>query len=284
MGEFDTTVFTTGAAGSTLVNYHIGSDSHGYEVGDTIRFQGVGGAFDGIALANNIDYVITAVNAGVITFDVAGVAGAGVVGVGGADAILSAGHNARINQHSRLFEYFGLNPENDAANAANLNPNFVATYNPLDIDKNLTGGNFPSSEIFTHPLTVYDSMGATSTLLLHFAKLENNTWAVELAVQPDENGIFKIDGLAASNGLIKFGTISFNQDGTLNVGNIKGFDEPVEINWNNGSEPSSIVIDFSNELSDIKTGKVTQVQGPSNVGIVQSNGPISWKSFKSSNR
>lgn len=266
---FDTTVFTTGAAGSTLVNYHIGSESHGYAVGGNIRFQGVGGAFDGITLVNDTDYVITAINAGIITFDAVG---AGVVGVGGFDALLSAGHNARINQHSRLFEYFGLNPEKDAANPANANPNFVATYNPIDIDKNLTGGNFPSSEIFTHPLTVYDSMGATSTLLLHFAKLENNRWAVELAAQPDKNGIFKIDGLAAPNGLIKFGTISFNQDGTLNVGNIEGFDEAIEINWTGGSEPSSIVIDFPNELSEIKTGKITQVQGPSNVGIVQSNG------------
>lgn len=269
---FDTRVFTTGAgAGSTLVNYHIGSDSHGYAVGDTIRFQGVGGIFDGITLANNRDYVITAINAGVITFDVAGT-GAGVTLAGGFNALLSAGHNARIHQHSRLFEYFGLNPEKDAANADNANPNFEATYNPLDIDKNITGGNFSSSEIFTHPLTVYDSKGSTSTLLLHFAKLENNKWAVELAAQPDQNGIFKVDGLAAPNGLIKFGTISFNQDGTLNVGNIEGFNEAVEINWNNGSEPSSIIIDFPNELSDIKTGKITQVQGPSNVGIVQSNG------------
>lgn len=274
---FNTTVFSTGANGTTEVNYHAGRNNHGYVVGSTIRFDGLASVnnvitpLNGITLNPNFDYIVTAVNNGMITFDVVDDPNANA-STGVANIDLAAQPTAKFNQHSRLFEYFGLNPEKDAANAANLDPNFVATYNPLDIDKNLTGGNFPSSEIFTHPLTVYDSMGATSTLLLHFAKLENNKWAVELAVQPDENGVFKIDGLAASNGLIKFGTISFNQDGTLNVGNIEGFNEAVEINWNNGSEPSSIVIDFPNELSDIKTGKITQVQGPSNVGIVQSNG------------
>ena len=106
VGDFDTTVFTTGAVGSTLVNYHVGSDNHGYVVGGSIRFQDVGAAFDGITLANDIDYTITAINAGVITFDVAGVVGAGNVNVGGQAALLSAPHNARINNHTRLFEYF----------------------------------------------------------------------------------------------------------------------------------------------------------------------------------
>ncbi|CAN0600649.1 unnamed protein product, partial [Ectocarpus sp. 12 AP-2014] len=202
---FNTTVFTTGANGTTQVDYHAGRDNHGYVVGSTIRFDGLAlngnniVPLNGITLNPNFDYIVTAVNNnGVITFDVVDDPNAGVSGgVGNID--LTAQPTAKFNRHSRLFEYFGLNPEKDAA-----------TYNPIDIDKNLTGGNFPSSEIFTHPLTVYDSMGATSTLLLHFAKLENNRWAVELAAQPDKNGIFKIDGLAAPNGLIKFGTISFN--------------------------------------------------------------------------
>ena len=115
---------------------------------------------------------------------------------------------------------------------------------------------FVSTETFSHPVTVYNSKGSTSTLILHFAKLENNKWAVELAAQADENGIFNIDGLAAPNGLVKYGTISFNQDGTLNVGSIEGFNGAVTINWTDGSEPSSITIDFPNELSEIKTGNV----------------------------
>ncbi len=272
VGDFDTTVFTTGAGiGSTLVNYHIGSDNHGYAVGGNIRFQDVGAIFDGITLANNTDYTITAINAGVITFDVAGT-GAGATLAGGQAVLLSAPNNARINNHSRLFEYFGLDPEKDSSNPANANPLFDVTYNPTDIDKNLTGGNFVSTETFSHPVTVYNSKGSTSTLILHFAKLENNKWAVELAAQADENGIFNIDGLAAPNGLVKYGTISFNQDGTLNVGSIEGFNEAVTINWTDGSEPSSITIDFPNELSEIKTGNVSQVKNPNNVEIVQSDG------------
>lgn len=272
-GDFNTTVFTTGpGAGSTLVNYHIGSDNHGYAVGDSIRFQNVGAAFDGITLANNTDYNITAIGAGFITFDVAGVAGAGAAAAGAQAIPLSAQGTVRINNHSRLFEYFGLDPEKDSANPANVNSLFEATYNPTDIDKNLTGRNFVSTETFSHPVTVYNSKGSPSTFILYFAKLENNKWAVELAAQPDENGIFNVDGLAAPNGLVKYGTISFNQDGTLNVGSIEGFNEAVVIDWNDGSEPSSITIDFPNELSEIKTGNVSQVKNPNNVEIVQSDG------------
>lgn len=274
---FNTTVFSTGANGTTEVNYHAGRNNHGYVVGSTIRFDGLASVnnvitpLNGITLNPNFDYIVTAVNNGVITFDVANDPDAGA-SAGAVDINLAAQPTAKFNHHSRLFEYFGLNSEKDSSNPANDNPLFDITYNPTDIDKNLTGGNFVSTETFSHPLTVYNSKGSTSTLILHFAKLENNKWAVELAAQPDENGIFNINGLAAPNGLIKYGSISFDQDGSFNTGSIEGFNEAVEINWTDGSESNSITIDFPNELSKIKTGNVSQVKSPNNVEIVQSNG------------
>jgi flagellar hook-basal body protein len=267
-GEFDTTVFTTGAAGSTLVNYHIGSDSHGYAVGGKIRFKNVGGAFDGITLAPNVDYTITAVNAGIITFDVAGSnPPAGTANVGAQAIVLSAQGNVRFDNYSRLFEYFGLDPEKD-------NVNYEQTYDPINIDKNLAGGNFKTSEVFSYPITVRKSNGSTSTFLMHFAKIENNKWAVELSTQRDKNGLFDVDddSLAATNGVIKYGTLLFNDDGKLNVGAIEGFDEPINIGWKDGSKRSSITIDFPNNLSEITSGSVSQTKNPDNVEIVQGNG------------
>ena len=260
---FNTTVFTTGAIGSTLVDYHVGNDKHGYAVGSTIRFADVGAVFDGITLAPDTDYVVTTVAPGVITFDVADDVGAGVAAAGGQVIDLATQATVKLDNHSRLFDYFGLDPQKTL---------FGKTYNPIDVDKNLTGGNFALAETFSHPLTIHDSLGSSYTVLLHFAKLEDNKWAVELAAQPDENGVFDIEGLIAQNGLIQSGIIEFNEDGTFNADKIIGFDERVNIN-RPGRAQSSIMIDFSNKLSDITSGTVSQVKSKgSNVEIVQSDG------------
>ena len=267
---FNTPIFGT-TNGSTAVTYNVGSNSHNYVVGGTIRFTGLAGAINGITIDPNFDYTITNIADGVITFDVAddGAAGAG----NATGAIQLAAHpNARINNHSRLFEYFGLDSEKDAGNPANNNVNYDRTYNPEDIDKNITNGNFTSSEVFSHPVTVYNSQGSTTTLILYFAKLEDNKWAVELATQRGDTGNFPVsnDLTNRSGGVIQYGEISFNEDGSLAEGSIVGFGDEVNFTW--GQEQMAIKIDFPNDLSEIKTGNVSQVKNPNNVEIVQSDG------------
>ena len=266
---FNTPIFGA-TVGSTAVTYNVGSNSHNYVVGGTIRFTGLGGPINNITIDPNFDYTITKIADGVITFDVADAA----AGVGNAiGAIqLSAHPNARINNHSRLFEYFGLDSEKDAGNPNNANVKYDRTYNPEDIDKNITNGNFESSEVFFHPVTVYNSQGSTTTLILYFAKLEDNQWAVELATQRDDNGNFSVsnDLTNRSGGVIQYGEISFNEDGSLAEGSIVGFGDEVTFTW--GQEQMAIKIDFPNDLSEIKTGNVSQVKNPNNVEIVQSDG------------
>ena len=267
---FETPIFGTTNA-STAVTYNVGSNSHNYVVGGTIRFAGLGRAINNITIDPNFDYTITNIVDGVITFDVADDAAAGVANATGAIQ-LSAHPDARINNHSRLFEYFGLDSEKDAGNPANNNVNYDRTYNPEDIDKNITNGNFESSEVFSHPVTVYNSQGSTTTLILYFAKLEDNKWAVELATQRGEDGNFPVsnDLTNRSGGVIQHGEISFNEDGSLAEGGIVGFGDEVSFTW--GQEQMAIKIDFPNELSEIKTGNVSQVKNPNNVEIVQSDG------------
>ena len=267
---FETPIFGT-TNGSTAVTYNVGSNSHNYVVGGTIRFTGLAGVINGITIDPNFDYTITNIADGVITFDVADDGAAGVGNATGAIQ-LSAHPNARINNHSRLFEYFGLDSEKDAGNPNNANVNYDRTYNPEDIDKNITNGNFESSEVFSHPVTVYNSQGSTTTLILYFAKLEDNRWAVELATQRDDNGNFSVsnDLTNRSGGVIQYGEISFNEDGSLAEGNIVGFGDEVTFTW--GQEQMAIKIDFPNDLSEIKTGNVSQVKNPNNVEIAQSDG------------
>ena len=149
---FNTPIFGT-TNGSTAVTYNVGSNSHNYVVGGTIRFTGLGGLINNITIDPNFDYTITNIADGVITFDVADDGAAGVANATGAIQ-LAAHPDARINNHSRLFEYFGLDSEKDAGNPNNANVNYDRTYNPEDIDKNITNGNFESSEVFSHPVTV----------------------------------------------------------------------------------------------------------------------------------
>ncbi len=269
---FNTTILTTAdGALSNTVKYYIGNNS-GYSVGDVITLSGLGGpqVVDGIMINDNIQYKITEVDNvnGFVKFAVedAGVAVHGDEGVFAhadlktyADAAFAP---VRTNNYSRFFEYFNIDQGKTS---------YEATYNASDADKNLTSGNFDSDLTFSHPLTVYDSLGSSYTVILYFAKLDDNTWSVEVSAQQDANGIFDIDNLLTENGLLRSGIIKFDTDGSLQ-GTPEGFADAILIQRNNGSAQSEIRIDWENTLSDIKTGTVSQAKNPNNVEIVQSDG------------
>lgn len=272
VATFNTTILTTAdGALSNTVKYYIGNNS-GYSVGDVITLSGLGGpqVVDGITINDNIQYKITEVDNvnGFVKFAVEN-AGVAVNGDEGATAPADLKSYAdaafapvRTNNYSRFFEYFNIDQGKTS---------YEATYNASDADKNLTSGNFDSDLTFSHPLTVYDSLGSSYTVILYFAKLDDNTWSVEVSAQQDANGIFDIDNLLTENGLLRSGIIKFDTDGSLQ-GTPEGFADAILIQRNNGSAQSEIRIDWENTLSDIKTGTVSQAKNPNNVEIVQSDG------------
>jgi flagellar hook protein FlgE len=96
--------------------------------------------------------------------------------------------------------------------STNVNP----VYDPA------TGRSMAASVVssdFSRTITVYDSLGAALDLRLAFTKIRSSStesvWAVELFAPPiDGNPVVEGSGVGAG-GLVAFGNVSFNGDGTL---------------------------------------------------------------------
>lgn len=192
----------------------------------------------------------------------------GVAGnVGAVNLVAGLAANFAVNNGSQFMKYFSLDQEKTT---------YDKTYDAANVDKNLSASangiaNFASSLTYSVPLTVYDSLGSSYTLLLYFAKLDSNTWAVELTAQKDKDGVFEVTNLATGNGLIRQGIIKFDTDGRLQ-GIPEEFEDAIPVQRNNGSAAGNITIDWENTLSDITSGNVSQTKAPNNVEIIQGDG------------
>ena len=265
---FNTNIFTTNGAGSNIVTYHIGTN-HTYKVDENITFTGLAPnlVFDGVTINNNVPYKITAVNpAGFITFELD--AAGGAAGGNVSSPYTAASLGLRVNNGSQLMKYFSINPDKVT---------YDETYDANDANKNLSSAangiaNFKSSLTYSVPITVYDSLGSSYTLLLYFAKLDDNKWAIELTSKKDKDGQFEVRNvLANTNGLIKKGIIEFDEFGKIKA-IPEGFAEAIQVQHNNGSALGSITIDWENALSEITAGTVSQTKNPNNVEIIQGDG------------
>ncbi len=284
VAAMDTRSFVTvggnAAPGSSVRMY---MPNHGYAVGDLISFTNLAGptVIDGLTINNGISYKITAVNSALLggnaspsiefkVLDPLGNPMAATTGDGNTNPVnLVAGlaANFAVNNGSQFMKYFSI----DQAKTT-----YDKTYDAANVDKNLSASangiaNFASSLTYSVPLTVYDSLGSSYTLLLYFAKLDSNTWAVELTAQKDKDGVFQVTNLATGNGLIRQGIIKFDTDGRLQ-GIPEGFEDAIPVQRNNGSTASNITIDWENTLSDITSGNVSQTKAPNNVEIIQGDG------------
>lgn len=105
-------------------------------------------------------------------------------------------------------------------------------YDPTDSAKNMAGGGTVPQ--YSQNVRIYDSLGTGHDLKIGFIKTAANTWAVEVfATDPAEVSA------TFANGLLAFGTLTFNGDGTLrSVGG--SIAAAVNIPWSNGALQSSV--------------------------------------------
>jgi len=92
---------------------------------------------------------------------------------------------------------------------ANLNSDqasFAGAYAAGDMADGTVSPHFESS------LEVFDSLGAPRTIAFGFLKTAPNTWQVEAYARPNTN----VTGGALTGGLLASGTLTFNNDGTVN--------------------------------------------------------------------
>lgn len=272
---FNTTaLFTTNGLVAGDNKLTLNMSSHNYQIGDTIRFNGLpaGYAIDGITVNNNENYKVIARTGSTVTFTnmddkppMGGVGGANVDGTYSSAGAPDLGPNFRIDNVSRLFEYFSISE--DAGTTK------LELYNADDIEKSLSGNEeLESTESFTQPFSLYDSLGENYTLNLKFAKLGKNEWAVEVAAVEDPvTGQYDI-AEAKGDGQIKAGRITFDENGQFIPGG--ALDGPITITRKNGSAPSQVTIDWKNQLGKVKSGSVTQYESKSafNVELTQQDG------------
>ncbi|MDC7685128.1 flagellar hook protein FlgE [Asticcacaulis sp. BYS171W] len=167
--------------------------------------------------------------------------------------------------------------------SANLNSTTEAYTGEYDISTGLSMTSYDAEAgtgvepDFEITIPVSDSQGGEHSLTLSFLKSETaNEWTVELW-SDDVSG-----GYGADGNIIKTGTISFNEDGSINTDSLNAFlgsegstisigassDESGGLHWNSdlGIEGQAITLDISDGL--------TQMASASTVNSVEANGTV----------
>jgi flagellar hook protein FlgE len=133
---------------------------------------------------------------------------------------------------------------------------------------------------FKRALKVFDALGTSHNVDISFVKLAGavDTWGYAIhAETPAE-----VSGTIGSGGLLGFGSIVFNGDGSLGAvdfrtaGSIAADlnSQILPITWTNGAAPSAITLDFGTEgaLGTGRTDGITQFASPNNIAFVNQDG------------
>ena len=132
---------------------------------------------------------------------------------------------------------------------------------------------------FKRALKVFDALGTAHNVDISFVKLNTtNTWGFAIhAETPSE-----VTGAIGAGGLLGFGTLAFNGDGSLNnvdfrtAGSIATDlnSQALPITWANGAAASSITFDLGTQgpLGTGRTDGITQFASPNNIAFVNQDG------------
>jgi flagellar hook-basal body protein len=253
---------------------------HNYAKGDFIKFTNLATdkvTFQGIEINKDKAYIIKEVTAGLngsskITFEADGAVatGNGLIGYANtqnnAGAIANAantilGVDAKINHISKLFKGFGITTTQEYFNG--LQP----TYDAIQSTKNLADN--PDRAHYSRPVTIYDSLGVSHTVMIGFVKLKENLWAAEVSVPQRPDGTYEVSG----DHKITYGDISFDGNGQL-YNPEEALTKDLTFSWNNGASPSTIKIDFGALIGTGDTGNVglTQIAGDYDTKQIDTDG------------
>jgi flagellar hook protein FlgE len=107
------------------------------------------------------------------------------------------------------------------------------------------------------------------TLQFRFAKLDQGKWAYSASLKAGAEGNFSDPSYAANAGQISYGEITFDGNGKF-MGTSSN--PTLNINRDNGSSQSDIIIDWENLLNDQTSAMITQYGNPNNPEPYQQNG------------
>lgn len=286
-GDFNaginTKVFETfvAAPNNNIVRVYLPNNN--YSKDDFIAFNNLPDAYaiGGATIKNNFKYKVVNSAADYVDIEALDAADAALAGplvnasgnyATAAPAATDVGFNFSINYFSRTLEYLNSSPNQPETETRSLDDLFVKSYDKDNAEKSLSSGTFGTNKVFTQTIQGYDSLGSKYNLLVHFAKLQDGLWAVEVAsIFDNATGEFNIVNTNnRTDGYIQGGTISFDNDG--NFLQAEGVDQPITFNTGNGSADVNLTIDWINQLGTIKNGTVTQYARDNNFEFVQQNG------------
>ena len=122
---------------------------------------------------------------------------------------------------------------------------------------------------FERSVQVFDSKGGSRTVTMGFLKSQfSNTWYAEVYVEPDT------DTTGLTNGIIASGTVKFNTDGTIDLGNTTAaLKNAIAITWapGLGLAAQSITIDWG---TDKKADGLSQFDSASQLIAFDVNGAL----------
>lgn len=127
--------------------------------------------------------------------------------------------------------------------AIQLRANLDSTAIPVE---NYVPGTMASGEVtpqFSRSVEVHDAQGTAHTLTFSFIKTRANTWEAEVSGDPAD--IATIGGGAVpESGLLASATVSFNPDGSLNLGSAPSLFSDLQIGWSNNAASVPISLDL----------------------------------------
>ncbi len=174
-----------------------------------------------------------------------------VLNINAADPLDTVTFTNPITNEGNLLDEFGLRTDGISAVQGPVPPaagdairydtfNFDPVYTAVP-PTGSTSANMASGEIspaFSRNIRIFDSLGVGHDVRVSFVKINENTWAAEVYMANEDEIITSLP-----NGLMAFGTIEFNGDGSLrNVS--AGLSQPITVTWTNEAQAQDLLIDF----------------------------------------
>ena len=146
----------------------------------------------------------------------------------------------------------------EATTTAKIRANLMSSQVPYAATPAYTAGSMTDGTIephFSKTIKVYDSQGSAHNITMSFLKNANtNEWDVEIHGPASEiNGTVPVDPTdpmspMGPQGMIASGTITFNDDGSLNLGaSDSHLFGPLAFDWSNGAADSNITFNFGTD-------------------------------------
>jgi len=231
------TPFSTTSGSNVVTVTH--PAAHGFSTGDFITLNATGfaaaGPFNGIPLAEfsgRFEITVTGATTYTITVDTAATSS----GTTGDSDLLVTPHN---NLGSLVAELGLVDSLNGATFTPQETDDFGPAYNPTDTNLNMASGNVSSH--FSRPIRVYDAQGGGHDLNVAFLKVNANDWAIEVYAVPQGDVSSSLP-----NGVIAYGNVSFNGDGTLRSVDTT-LSNNTNVTWTNGASTSTIVFNWGTQ-------------------------------------